>query len=70
MQAKEGVPMSETMQFTVQWSANFIITLAMMFLDEEMTHKPLKDIEALDVTLAKILTKELNKLQVSIVQEI
>jgi hypothetical protein len=38
----------------------------MMFIDEETTQKTLKDIEALDVELAKIPTKELYKLQVSI----
>jgi hypothetical protein len=70
MQAKEGVPVPETVQFAVQGSANFIIMPAMMFLDEETTQKPLKDIEALDVALAKIPTKALYKLQVSIAQEI
>jgi hypothetical protein len=42
----------------------------MMFLDEETTNKPLKDIEALDVELSKIPPKELYKLQVSVMQEI
>jgi hypothetical protein len=68
--AKEGVPVPETVQFAVQASANFIIMLEMMFLDEETTHKPLKDIKTLDVALAKIPTKALYKLQVSIAQEI
>jgi hypothetical protein len=38
----------------------------MMFIDEETMKKPLKDIETLDVALAKIPTKALYKLQVSI----
>jgi hypothetical protein len=42
----------------------------MMFLDEETTQKPLKDIEALDMELANITTKAPYKLQVSVVQEI
>jgi hypothetical protein len=70
MQVKERVPMPETVKFVAQVSANFIIIPAMMFLDEETTHKPLKDIEALDVTLAKIPKKALYKLQVSVAQEI
>jgi response regulator RpfG family c-di-GMP phosphodiesterase len=70
MQAMEGVPVPETVQFVVQMSANFIITPKMMFLDEETTQKPLKDIETLDVTLAKIPTKVFYKLQVSVAQEI
>ena len=70
MQAKEGVPVLETMQFVAQTSTNFIIMPEMMFLDEETTHKPLKDIKTLDVALAKIPTKALYQLQVSIAQEI
>jgi len=66
MHAKEGVPVHEIVKFTVQGSANFIIIPVMMFLDEETTHKPLKDIEALDVELAKIPTKALYKCQVRI----
>jgi hypothetical protein len=69
-QAKEAVPVPETVQFAAQPSANFIITLEMMFIDEETTQKPLKDIEMLDVALAKIPTKAMYKLQVSVMQEI
>lgn len=61
-QAKEGVPVLETVQFAAQPSANFIITPEMMFMDEETTQKPLKDIETLDVALAKIPRKALYKL--------
>jgi hypothetical protein len=68
--AKEGVPVPETVQFVAQTSANFIITSEKIFLDEETMHKPLKEIETLDVALAKIPKKELYKLQVSVVQEI
>jgi hypothetical protein len=50
----------------VQGSTNLILTPEMTFLDEETLHKPLKDIETLDLALPKIPTKELYKLQVSI----
>jgi hypothetical protein len=65
-QAKEEVPVPETVQFAAQLSANFIITPEMMFIDEEAMQKPLKDIETLNVGLAKIPTKALYKLHVSI----
>jgi ElaB/YqjD/DUF883 family membrane-anchored ribosome-binding protein len=64
------VPVPETVQFAAQPNANFIITPEMMFIDKETMQKPLKDIETLDVALAKIPTKALYKLQVSIAQEI
>jgi hypothetical protein len=54
----------------VQGSTNFIITPEMLFIDEEATQKPLKEIETLDLALAKIPTKALYKLQISVVQEI
>jgi hypothetical protein len=57
-------------QITVQGSINFIITPEMLFMDEETTQRPLKDIEMLDLVLPKIPTKVLYKLQVSTVQEI
>ena len=68
--AKEGVPVPETVQFVAQTSANFIIVSEKIFLDEEIVHKTLKEIETLDVALAKIPKKELYKIQVSVVQEI
>jgi hypothetical protein len=68
--AKEGLHMPETIQFVAQASTTFIIMPEMLFIDEETTQKPLKDIEMLDVALAKIPTKLLYKLQVSIAQEI
>ena len=52
----------ETMQITVQGSTNFIITPEMLFIDKEETHNPLKEIETLDLALAKILTKVIYKL--------
>jgi hypothetical protein len=70
MHSKEGVSMPEIVSFPVQEITNFIITYAMMFLDEETTQKPLKDIEVLDVALVEIPTKEVYKLQVSVSQEI
>jgi hypothetical protein len=54
------------MQITAQGSVNFIITPEMLFIDEETTQKPLKDIETLDLAFSKIPTKALYKLQVSI----
>jgi hypothetical protein len=57
-------------QITVQGSVNFIITLEMLFIDEETTQNPLKDIETLDLAFPKIPTKALYKLQVSVAQEI
>jgi hypothetical protein len=42
----------------------------MIFLDEETTQKPLKDINTLDLALSNILTKALYKLQVNVAQEI
>jgi hypothetical protein len=35
-QAKEGVSVPETVQFAAQSAANFIITMEMMFIDEEI----------------------------------
>jgi hypothetical protein len=42
----------------------------MLFIDEETTQKPMKDIKTLDLALPKIPTKALYKLQVSVMQEI
>jgi hypothetical protein len=42
----------------------------LLFIDEDTMKNPLKEIDKLDFTLPKILTKELYKLQVSVVQEI
>jgi hypothetical protein len=41
----------------MQGSINFIITPEMLFMDEETTQRPLKDIEMLDLVLPKIPTK-------------
>jgi hypothetical protein len=62
MQTGEGMHVGETMQITTQGSANFIITPEMLFIDEEATQKPLKEIETLDLALPKIPTKALYKL--------
>jgi hypothetical protein len=67
---KEGVHVGETMQITVQGSTNFIITPEMLFIDEEETQRPLKEIETLDLAFPKIPTKALYKLQISVMQEI
>jgi hypothetical protein len=66
MPVREGAPVGETIQITVQGSANFIITPDMLFIDEETTQKPMKDIEMLDLAMPKIPTKVLYKLQVSV----
>jgi hypothetical protein len=47
-----------------------MITPDMLYIDEEVTHKPLKEIEKLDLTFPKILTKALYKLHISVAQEI
>jgi hypothetical protein len=70
MPVREGAPVRETIQITVQGSDNFIITPDMLFIDEETTQNPMKDIETLDLAMPKIPTKVLYKLQVSVVQEI
>jgi hypothetical protein len=67
---KEGAPVGEIVQIMTQRSVNFIITPEMLFMDEETTQRPMKYIEMLDLVFPKIPTKELYKLQVSIVQEI
>jgi hypothetical protein len=67
---KEGIPMGETVQITTQGSVNFRITPDMLFMDEETTQRPLREIEMMDLALPKIPTKALYKLQVSIAQEI
>jgi hypothetical protein len=66
----EGVSAGETIQITAQGSTNFIITPNMLYIDEEETHKPLKEIETLDLAFPKIPTKALYKLYISVVQEI
>jgi hypothetical protein len=68
--AKEGALVGETVQITMQGSINFIITLEMLFMDEETTQRPLKDIEMLNFALPEIPTKALYKLQVSVMHEI
>jgi hypothetical protein len=65
VKAREGVPTQETMEIKVHGSSNFIITPQMLFIDEEITQKPLKDIETLNLAFPKIPTKALYKLQVS-----
>jgi hypothetical protein len=70
MPVREGAPVRETLQITIQGSANFIITPDVLFIDEEMAQKPVKDIKMLDLEMPKIPTKEIYKLQVSIAQVI
>jgi hypothetical protein len=53
---KEGEPVGEIVHITTQVSINFIITPEMLFMDEEITQGPLKDIEMLDLALPKIPT--------------
>jgi hypothetical protein len=40
MEAKEGVLVPETLQFTMQGRVNFIITPEMMFLEKRQHKKP------------------------------
>jgi hypothetical protein len=54
----------------VQKSTDFFITPKMFFIDEEETQRPLKDIDTLDLALAKIPTKVLYKFKISVPQEI
>jgi hypothetical protein len=42
MPTREGVPARETTQITEQGSLDFIITLKMLFIDEETTQKSLE----------------------------
>jgi hypothetical protein len=62
---REGTLAGETLQITMQGSVNLIITPAMLFMDEETSHKPLKDVKTLELALPNIPTKALYKLQVS-----
>jgi hypothetical protein len=66
----EGMPAGETIQIIVQGSKKFMITPNMLYIDEEVAQKPLKEIETLDLALPKIPTKALYKLQISVAQEI
>jgi hypothetical protein len=66
----EGTPAGETVQITVEGSANFIMTPKILFVDEETTQNPLKYIETLNLALPKIPTKALYKLQVCVAHEI
>jgi hypothetical protein len=70
VKTREGMPIGEIKQIIVQGSKNFIITLDMLYIYEEVTQKPLKEIETLELGLPKIPTKELYKLHVSVAQEI
>ena len=56
----------ETIQITVHGSANFIITIDMLFINEETTQKALKYIKTFDFLMPKIPTKALYKLQVRV----
>jgi hypothetical protein len=64
------VPMQETIQIIVSGSEKIFITQCMHQIDEEMTQKAVKDIDHLDLVLAKVPTKALYKLQVSVAHEI
>jgi hypothetical protein len=49
-------------------SENFSITKDMLQMDEDMVQKQVKDIEKMELVLAKIPTKLLYKLQMSVAQ--
>jgi hypothetical protein len=61
---KEGLHVGETMQIAAQGSTNLIINLDMLFIDEEVSQRTLKEIETLDLAFPKILTKALYKLKI------
>jgi hypothetical protein len=44
-------------QITMQGSDNFIITLDMLFIDQETTQKPVKDFETLDLAVSQDTNK-------------
>ena len=52
----------KTVQIIVQGSTNFMITSDMLYIDEEVTQKPLKEIDTLDFEFPNIVMKELYKL--------
>jgi len=70
MPTREEAPTREIVKITAQGSVKFIITPEMLFIDEEITQKPIRDIQTLDLAFPKIPTKALYKLQVNITQEI
>jgi hypothetical protein len=51
-------------------SETFQINQGMLQIDKDTIHKPLKDIEQLDLVLSKIPTKALYKLHISVVHEV
>jgi hypothetical protein len=54
MLAKEGTPVEETVQIMVQGSTNFQISPKIVFIDEETTQRPLKEIYVLDLVLQRL----------------
>jgi hypothetical protein len=69
-QTGEAVHAREIVKIIVQGSTKFIITHEMMFIDEDETQRPLKEIETLELALPKISMKALYKLEISVMQEI
>jgi hypothetical protein len=57
-------------QTKIMGSDTFQINQGMLQVDKDTTHKPLKDIEQLDLVLSKIPTKALYKLQISVTHEV
>jgi hypothetical protein len=51
-------------------SENFSITKDLLQMDEDMVRKQVKDVEHMELVLAKVPTKALYKLQMSITQEV
>jgi hypothetical protein len=54
----------------VKGSDTFKVTQQMLRIDEETTHKSVRDIDQLEVVMAQIPTKELYRLQESVMQEV
>jgi hypothetical protein len=53
-----------------QASLNFQVTSNMLQMDETLTQTPLKDLVQVELVMARIPTKALYKLQVSVAQEV
>jgi hypothetical protein len=54
----------------VKGSDTFMVTQQMLRVDEETTHKPVGDINQLELVMAQIPTKALYGLQASVMQEV
>jgi hypothetical protein len=58
------------MEIVVKGSNNFMVTQQMLQFDEEIVHKPVGDIDQLELAMAQIPTKALYGLHARIIQEV